>query len=164
MRLLPALVIGGVLGLAAQPGQRAELQLAGGSAAALPRGPIILVPWDYREDCRPVPWNPDRTWQPPQTAAFYTGQLRPRDQWLGGVPTKEFFTLYEGLPTEDVLKGDRRTILAQLSAWAAKHPGLTQREPARTILANLRRAVTMVAPESTRFGAEAFRVWRESKT
>jgi hypothetical protein len=53
----------------------------------------------------------------------------------------EFFTVYESLPTEDTLTRDRGTILAQLSAWAAKHPSLAQREPALTILANLRRAL-----------------------
>lgn len=77
MRLLLALVIGGMLGLAAQPvwacdpvwlpiarpqgiaffvatasgavpgGQLAELQLAGGSATAPRQGPVILVPWEY---------------------------------------------------------------------------------------------------------------------
>ena len=202
MRFLRALVIAGMLGLAAQSawacdpvwlpiarphgiaflvatasgatagGQRAELQLAGGSAASLRRGPVILVPWEYGPDCRPIPWNPDRTWQLPRTEAFYNGQLRPRDQWLGGVPTldvhmawreplwqredarwtrpgarealltpAEFFTVYESLPTEDTLTRDRGAILAQLSAWAAKHPSLAQREPARTILANIRRAL-----------------------
>ena len=202
MRLPPALVIGGMLGFAAEPAlacdpvwlpiarpqgiaffvatatgavpgdQRAELQLAGGSAASLRRGPVILVPWEYGPDCRPIPWNAGRTWRLPTTEAFYTGQLRPRDQWVGGVPTidvhmawreplwqredarwsrpgarealltpAEFFTVYENLPTEDALAGDRGAILAQLSAWAAKHPSLAQREPARTILANVRRAL-----------------------
>ena len=202
MRLIPAFVIGGMLGLSAPPawacdpvwlpiarpqgiaffvatasgtvpgGQRAELRLAGGSAASLQRGPVILVPWHYGADCRPIPWNADEAWRLPRTEAFYTGQLRPRDQWVGGVPTidihmawreplwqradarwtrhearealltpAEFFTVYEGLPTEDAFTGDRETILAQVSAWVAKHPSLAQREPARTILGNLRRAL-----------------------
>jgi len=208
MRLWHALAIGGTLALAARPAracdpawlpiarplgvaffvatatgaligtQQVHLQLAGGSATAVPRGSILLVPWGYGPDCRPIPWEATRDWGLPRTAAFYTGQLRPQNQWQDGLPTfdvqmawreplwqrqdprwphakpgeklltpQEFFALYESLPTEVELKGSREAVLARLSAWTAKHRALALKEPAQTILANLRRALAGVEPD-----------------
>ena len=155
-------------------GYRAELQVAGGSAAATPPGPILLVPWSYGPDCRPIQWGAERAWRPPTTAAFYTGHLRPRGEWQEGLPTfdvqmawrepmwqrrdqrwphtrpgellltpEEFFRLYAALPTEERLKANRSSALRRLSAWTAEHPELAKREPARTMLANVRRATRM---------------------
>lgn len=153
-------------------GHRARLQLAGGPAGRVPFGPILLVPWGYGPDCRPVRLAATQDWSPPRTAAFYTGRLRPRDQWTAGLPTfdvymswreplwqrndsrwanatlgqklltpVEFFELFQHLPLEDELEGDRLAILARLSAWSDSRRALTRKEPARTILAKLRRAL-----------------------
>ena len=62
---------------------------------------------------------------------------RPGEQLL---TPEEFFRVYEALPTEADLKADPVSVRRRLSAWAVLHPALAQREPARTMLANVRRA------------------------
>ena len=47
----------------------------------------VLVPWAYREDCRPIAWADRLDWIPAGTRGAVTGWLRPRAHWLGGVPT-----------------------------------------------------------------------------
>jgi hypothetical protein len=60
---------------------------------------------------------------------------------------EEFFELYAALPTDDELKSKNREALQRVDAWVESHRGVSPREPARTILANLRRAYGASAPE-----------------
>ncbi|MGH7514998.1 MAG: hypothetical protein ACREOQ_18995 [Gemmatimonadales bacterium] len=47
----------------------------------------VLVPWAYREDCRPIEWTGRLDWIPAGTRGALTGWLRPREHWVGGLPT-----------------------------------------------------------------------------
>lgn len=47
----------------------------------------VLVPWAYREDCRPIEWTGRLDWIPAGTRGAVTGWLRPREHWLDGLPT-----------------------------------------------------------------------------
>ena len=51
----------------------------------------ILVPWAYGPDCQPVAWGSAPVWSPPREPAFYTGQIRPREKWLEGLPTVDVY-------------------------------------------------------------------------
>ena len=69
---------------------RAQVIIGRDDSAAMPAGAAILVPWSYAADCTPIPWDAARDggpWSPPPQAAFYTGLLRPREQWINGVRT-----------------------------------------------------------------------------
>jgi hypothetical protein len=52
----------------------------------VPSGAALLVPWSYAPDCSPSPWS-GSAWDPPDSAAFYTGALRPRSDWIADTPT-----------------------------------------------------------------------------
>jgi hypothetical protein len=67
----------------------AELVAGRNGAATMPPGPIVLVPWSFGPDCKPLVWHQTRdgVWSPPATPAFYTGRLRTRDAWVNGMPT-----------------------------------------------------------------------------
>jgi hypothetical protein len=47
----------------------------------------VLVPWAYREDCRPIAWQDRLDWIPAGTRGAVTGWLRPRAHWMDGLPT-----------------------------------------------------------------------------
>jgi hypothetical protein len=47
----------------------------------------VLVPWAYREDCRPIEWTDRLDWIPVGTRGVVTGWLRPRQHWLADLPT-----------------------------------------------------------------------------
>ena len=47
----------------------------------------VLVPWAYRDDCRPIGWTGPLDWIVAVTPGAVTGWLRPREHWLGGLPT-----------------------------------------------------------------------------
>ncbi len=59
-----------------------------GTETMLP-GPVVMVPWSYGSDCKPLTWSPTRdgVWSPPDAPAFYTGRLRSRDGWISSIPT-----------------------------------------------------------------------------
>jgi hypothetical protein len=135
-----------------------------------PAGEAVLVPWAYREDCRPVAWTGRLEWIPADTRGAFTGWLRPREHWLGGVPTfdvemawrepvwaqdeprwsagpgvrrmtpEEFILLYSALPTEDRWKRHPREEAARVRGWARDRPAVARLAPATTMLANLERA------------------------
>ena len=58
----------------------------------------------------------------------------------------EFFELYAGLPTEAELKAGPSSVLTRLATWEATHGAVARRQPARTMLANLRRALSRSGP------------------
>jgi hypothetical protein len=67
-------------------GQRVRLVRWAGDDGGLWRE-AVLVPWAYRPDCRPSEWTERLDWIPAGTRGAVTGWLRPREHWLGGLPT-----------------------------------------------------------------------------
>jgi hypothetical protein len=126
---------------------------------------FLSLPGSPAVACDPDPWRP------PAMAAVYTGWLRPRHQWIEDLPTfdihmawrepvwqandprwrttvveplltpDEFLELFAALPTFDDLDRAPRAIVERMNRWAAAHRSIAGREPARTILAQLRRSV-----------------------
>ena len=72
---------------AREVGMRVRVLVSGGVAGGLKMDSAILVPWAYGPDCQPVAWGSAPAWNPPREPAFYTGQVRPREKWLEGLPT-----------------------------------------------------------------------------
>lgn len=56
-------------------------------------GEVVLVPWSFGADCKPLPWNANmgKPWSPPVAPAVYSGRLRPRDLWVAGRPTVHIY-------------------------------------------------------------------------
>jgi hypothetical protein len=73
----------------ARGGQRVQLQEIRGAGDARGTRPTeaVVVPWAYGPDCRPIAWTESLVWIASGTQGFMTGWLRPRERWLGGVPT-----------------------------------------------------------------------------
>jgi hypothetical protein len=150
-------------------GVRGQLRSGRLSAARLAAGPIVMVPWGYAPDCSPIAWT--GSWRLPSTVAVYAGRLRPRDRWIDHSPTidvymawrqpiwqandprwrvtttdslltpDEFLELFAALPTFDDLAKTPGPAIDRINRWAARHPTITRREPARTILAHLRGSI-----------------------
>jgi hypothetical protein len=71
-------------------GQRVRVnRLTARARAALPEGvgEVLLVPWDYGADCRPVPWSRSAGWLPDTLTGVFAGTLRAREHWAGALPT-----------------------------------------------------------------------------
>ncbi len=132
---------------------------------------VVLVPWEFSEDCEPFPFGPSARWARPAVPSVVTAWLRPRSGWIGGVATLdvekagieprwtdqdprwphdrtnlmsalEYLALTEMLPTPEDLVRRPRAVEERIDGWAARHPALAAKEPGGTILANLRRQLT----------------------
>jgi hypothetical protein len=71
-------------------GQRVRVnRLTASARAALPEGvrEVLLVPWDYGADCRPVPWSRSAGWLPDTLTGVFAATLRAREHWAGDLPT-----------------------------------------------------------------------------
>jgi hypothetical protein len=71
-------------------GQRVRVnRLTARARAALPEGvrEVLLVPWDYGADCRPVPWSRSAGWLPDTLTGVFAATLRAREHWAGDLPT-----------------------------------------------------------------------------
>jgi len=71
-------------------GQRVRIdQLGERARRALPPGvrDVVLVPWAYGPDCRPLPWSRSARWVTDTRSGVFAAQLRPREHWAGDVPT-----------------------------------------------------------------------------
>jgi hypothetical protein len=142
-------------------GQVVRLERAGGpDAARIPAGAdrAVLVPWGCGEDFITRPWTESARWVEPGARGLFWAVLRPRDQWVGGLPTfdvaepleqpytwdpaewagepdaplnvDQAFEFVEALPRRDAFLADPEGAVRPLIAWARAHPGLAQREPA----------------------------------
>jgi hypothetical protein len=67
-------------------GQRVRVLRSADDDAPMQRE-AVLVPWAYRQDCRPIEWTGKLDWIQPGTRGVVTGWLRPREHWLAGLPT-----------------------------------------------------------------------------
>ncbi len=75
-------------------GQLVQIErLQGVSATRLPGGTktVVLVPWDYGPDCSTVVWGETARWTAPGTRGVFEATLRPRDEWVNGIPTLDVF-------------------------------------------------------------------------
>jgi hypothetical protein len=55
-------------------------------------GRVVLVPWAYTPDCRPVRWEGSARWLPAGRRGLYFARPRARAHWAGDVPTLDVFT------------------------------------------------------------------------
>jgi hypothetical protein len=58
--------------------------------ARVPR--VLIVPWDYGADCRPTPYARSARWVSEGVHGMFSATLRPKAEWVGGVPTLDVFT------------------------------------------------------------------------
>lgn len=79
----------GLPGEAALHGQRIEVLRAGGAAAgtATPGDAVVVVPWDYGADCKPLPRRGSARFAEPGTVGLYLVSLRDPEWWIEGTPT-----------------------------------------------------------------------------
>ncbi len=129
-------------------GQRVRVDRLGARARrALPAGvrEVLLVPWDYAADCRPVPWGRSARWLPDSMSGLFTATLRPREHWAGDLPTLDITpflqpyrdpspdtTVRDGLPRprlgverllrlyDELWEPDARLDTVQALAWAER--------------------------------------------
>jgi hypothetical protein len=64
-------------------------RLGGAEAAGLPAGAdrVVLVPWAYLWTCTTVRWTGSANWVASGVRGLFWGRLRPRGQWVDGLPT-----------------------------------------------------------------------------
>ena len=53
---------------------------------------VLIVPWDYGADCQPTPYARSVRWVSEGTRGMFSATLRPKAEWVGGVPTLDAFT------------------------------------------------------------------------
>lgn len=76
-------------------GQLVRVERIGGLASRLFRqgvSEVVVVPWDYRADCRPVPWTRSSVWLQPNERGLITATLRDSAFWANGIPTFDVHT------------------------------------------------------------------------
>jgi hypothetical protein len=151
-------------------GQVMSVERVGGLAAqalAAPLRRVVLVPWDYREDCETSAWTSGATWAQPGTRGLFTAILRDSAHWARGIPTfdvfdpyhqpyphrsgrirasdslvpiDELFQLMELFPEEQQLRDAPEAATARLFAWARENPAAARRYPIRLALSSARYA------------------------
>ena len=104
-------------------GQRVRVhRLTARARAALPEGvrEVLLVPWDYGADCRPVPWSRSAGWLPDTLTGVFAATLRAREHWAGDLPTLDitpFAQPYREPPADTTVRDwlpERRLGIARL--------------------------------------------------
>ena len=123
---------------------------------------VVIVPWDYAADCRPMPYSGSAAWRPSGTKGLYTAELRDRSDWVRGVPTydvhmprlepyvrpggvgsrmplspEELFVVAKQLPTSY----DDATGLLRFLQWARENPTIATRDPLPMTVASAQYAV-----------------------
>ena len=51
------------------------------------RNRIVIVPWGYESDCHTLSWRGSALWAKPDRSGLFGVGLRPRTEWIGGIPT-----------------------------------------------------------------------------
>jgi hypothetical protein len=155
-------------GPGAMHGQVARMERAGGpDAARLPDGAgrVVLVPWGCGDDFVARPWTESARWVQPGLRGVFWGVLRPRDQWVDGLPTLDLaepleqpyridpeewagepdppidadqaFALLQVLPSRAAFLADPEAAIQPLLAWVRREPALAAREQAADALGDL---------------------------
>lgn len=171
-------------------GQVARVERVGGAdAAGLPAATdrVVLVPWDRDAGCQRVQWSSGARWIQPGARGLVWSSLRPREQWVDGLPTLDVSGDYqapsagatEGLPADSALtveqlfdlvdllpeyeadgagQGDDQPLLR----WAAANPGLARLYPAQMMVQHAVYAVRdawLKRIDPALGGTYRFRVW-----
>lgn len=154
-------------------GQRVRLdKVSAGIPSIGGSNEAIVVPWAFGSDCSPIPWSGSLIWIRPGMKGFITAWLRPKQQWIGNIPTfdvamawreplwragdsrwphpapnglldpDQFLELYAALPDYERMRRSPGPAIADLKQWERKHVELARREPARTILNNAYRSAS----------------------
>lgn len=146
-------------------GQVVRVERVGGAQAAeFPAGAdrAVLVPWSYDAGCRRTLWTGSARWVEPGGRGLYWSALRPRDQWVDGLPTldigdpfqspysggseewrgtdsiltiEQLFDLLLLLPPLDEGDASPEASARPLMEWARANPELARLHPASDILA-----------------------------
>jgi hypothetical protein len=139
-------------------GQVAAVERVGGDdAGRLPGGTrrVVLVPWGYDESCERTLWTSSARWVEPGMRGLLWGSLRPREQWVDGMPTvdvtepyslpyaphrwrgegpaleaEQLFELMQRFPAYDEYRANRDAFVRPVLDWARAHPELARRFPA----------------------------------
>ncbi len=64
------------------------------TAISRSNGRILLIPWEYGPDCSTLAWRGNALWMKPGTRGLFAGNLRPRGEWVNGVPTFDVGSTY----------------------------------------------------------------------
>ncbi len=165
-------------------GQVAEAVRAGGASADLLRpeldadSRVVLVPWGFDDQCRPIVWTGSWRWATTGSVGFYRGRLRPAERWIDGRPTfdvehavwegfpespwehplgagrprlsaDELFDLYERLPTLEALAARPYGAVSELVEWRRDAGDALDRYPVRTLLEAAFRTADLVRLRTT---------------
>jgi hypothetical protein len=79
-------------------GQRVRVDQLGDAARRLmPMNvkEVVLVPWSYGGDCRPIPWGASTRWLSESRAGLFRATLRNPEFWANGLPTFDILTTRE---------------------------------------------------------------------
>ncbi|MGH7563677.1 MAG: hypothetical protein ACREK5_04560 [Gemmatimonadota bacterium] len=70
---------------------------------------VVIVPWEYRGDCRTTLWRESARWVEPGARGFFVvGDPRPPDQWAAGLPTFDVSGWQNPYPHAEFMKIDFR--------------------------------------------------------
>lgn len=149
----------------------------GARAAAEERG-VVLVPWGFDEQCRPIPWSGSWRWASVGVEGFYRGRLRPAAGWIDGRPTydvhaavwegfpaspwehpmsagrphlsaEQLFDLYDRLPTLTAIAARPYGAISDLVEWRRAVGELAETYPARTLVRSAFRMAETARVRST---------------
>jgi len=120
---------------------------------------LIIVPWDYDADCRPLPWEGSARFLEPGEEGLMYATLRDPEHWVDGVPTADFhlpysqpyprqarfvlrplmsvedaFRFHHVLPRPGDLRDDAAAAVAPLLEWARLNPELALKWPANDMI------------------------------
>src|SRR5688572_20321787 len=82
--------LSGLPGVRTVYGQVVAVERIGGLASRTLGGSVqrvVLVPWDYREDCKTTMWTSGAAWAEVGARGLFTGILRDSAHWANGIPT-----------------------------------------------------------------------------
>jgi hypothetical protein len=79
-------------------GQRVRIDQLGDAARRLMPlhvQAVVLVPWSYGADCRPIPWGASARWLSENQTGLFRATLRAPEYWASGLPTFDILTTRE---------------------------------------------------------------------
>ncbi|MGD8494598.1 MAG: hypothetical protein PVF05_00305 [Gemmatimonadales bacterium] len=164
-------------------GQLADVARVGGDeaeavSAAARDGGVILVPWGFDDDCRPIEWSGPWRWATVGHEGFFRARLRPRSEWIDGRPTldvlaavwegfpaspwehpmaagrpllgaDEVFELYDRLPTEAAIAARPYGAVSDLVEWRRAAGDRAEAYPAGTLIRAAFRMAELARVRST---------------
>lgn len=164
-------------------GQVVDVTRVGGEeaeavSAAAREGGVILVPWGFDDDCRPIEWSGPWRWATVGREGFFRARLRPRAEWIDDRPTldvlaavwegfpdspwehpmsagrpllgaDEVFELYDRLPTEAAIAARPYGAVSDLVEWRRAAGDQAEAYPAGTLIRAAFRMAELARVRST---------------